>query len=116
MDSVATVFPGADQPTQPTTNMPCLLMHVRIMVVYDDVAYMFKVDPEGLEIGSPIKQEPAMGHEFLWHSCSNCGLMLDGNESFDAMRAHLGRRNPVLTPFGGVMPFSGQAHGEPLAR
>lgn len=105
------IFPGAELVVPEPAKRICLLSDLRVTIVLDMGIYadnpmtaLFKVDVEGLESGEPIDVAPKEdGSHFRIYICTNCGWQCDGSDEFETARAHLGKRNPFLHPFGNTL-------------
>lgn len=102
LEKVQEVFPGAELnvPTELTPRI-CILNDVRVHVVNWQVAYVYGVDAEGIEtdFDNPIDSWPELTRDYRTYFCENCGYQCPGEEEFETMRQHLGKRNVYLHPF-----------------
>lgn len=106
LEKVQEVFPGAE-PVVPVDLTPriCILNDIRVHVTWDEVAYVHRVDSEGIEtdVDNPMDSWPELGKNYRTYFCDNCGYQCPGDEEFDTMRSHLGKRNVFIHPFGSVL-------------
>lgn len=106
LEKVQQVFPGAE-PVVPTELAPriCILNDIRVHCVWDQVAYVHKVDPEGIEtdVDNPLDSWPELTRDYRTYFCENCGYQCPGEEEFETMRHHIGKRNVYLHPFGSTL-------------
>lgn len=80
----------------------CLLSDARMHETVNGFEYLSKIDAEGMLVGEPLKYEPC-DKEFHYWTCNNCGFRCESSETFDEMRAHLGKRNVMIHPFAESM-------------
>ena len=102
LEKIQEVFPGAE-PVVPTelTSRICILNDVRVHEVFEQVAYVYGVDPEGIQtdVDNPIDSWPELEKDYRTYFCGNCKMSFAGEETFDDCRNHLGKKNYIIHPF-----------------
>lgn len=81
----------------------CLMTDLRVLIIQDEVASVYTVKPGNFIEDRLLSSEPYLGHaDFAGYECANCGKSIGYDEEhWNEMRAHLGKRNPEIHPFGG---------------
>ena len=84
------------------TDRICILSDIRVILVMDSVAGLYKIFPDGIEEVEPLETEPSFTADSRDYTCGNCGWQCEGESenAFDPVQAHLGKRNEFLSPFG----------------
>lgn len=85
------------------TNRICILSDMRVIVVWESVAGLYKIFSDGIEEPEPLHTEPSFTKDSRMYVCINCGWQTEGNtaDAFDIVRKHIGHKNEFLHPFGG---------------
>lgn len=106
LEKIQEVFPGAELNVPVNlTDRICILNDVRVHCTFEQVAYVHKVDSEGIEtdVDNPLDTWPELQRDYRTYFCENCGYQAPGEEEFETMRQHLGKRNVFLHPFGSTL-------------
>lgn len=76
----------------------CTVPDIRVVVIANGKEEVFKCGATGGEMGEPIlsfdSDSTARGYV-----CMNCGAWIDGEETFDLCREHLGKFHELMDPF-----------------
>lgn len=76
----------------------CVLKHLKILV-WQNGFWEYGCNADGVEVGEPRQIPREHSHPLRLYFCENCGAEINGEDSFDEARDHLGKFHELKDPF-----------------
>lgn len=77
----------------------CVLKHLKILVWHEGVFQEYDCSSDGIELGEPRQIPREHSQPLRLYFCENCGAEINGEDSFDEARDHLGKFHELKDPF-----------------